>query len=171
MKNLLKLLPILLLLTIVSCGKDGNQKSSTDELVDTWELTGLDYTGSNTTSAGGLDVVQSFVGEGKDFNASIEFKDDGTFVSMGTYNVTLTTTTSGISTTDEVTVDEFLGEGTYTFDGSTITIVNTDSDVSSTGTITIDANDLTMLVNTNDVTNGPAFTSTVVIDQVIKLSK
>ncbi|MCC6723716.1 MAG: lipocalin family protein [Saprospiraceae bacterium] len=121
MKNAIKILSLLTLVLFAACKKDESTKSSSD-IEGTWKLTFMSCDdGQITTEAGGIASSGTFTASGKDYNATVNFKADGTFTSSGSYTQVMSLTVDGFEQTLETPTSDFLENGTYTFDGTTLT--------------------------------------------------
>lgn len=89
-------------------------------LVGDWMLQSLDYNGTTTTTAAGLTISSDFVGASANENFDVTFNADGTFITNGSYDIVLTATTQGITTTDTQTITGG-SVGNYTATSSTLT--------------------------------------------------
>lgn len=120
-----KLLGLALLLFFTACNKDDDSGSvDATDMTGTWKLTASTLEGTTTTVGGGITLGGTFTSVGKDFKAQVTFNKDGTYVSSGTYNVVVTTTVDGQTTTLEQPISEFLGTGTWKRDGNKLTVVS-----------------------------------------------
>lgn len=117
-------------LGLFSCSKDDAPDSSTPattgNIAGTWEVTGLTYNGTSSMSQGGQTITTNYDAVGLEFNNStVTFNSDGTFQSAGNgIVVEMTMTFMGQTITQEMSAPGFLSEGTYSINGSAMTVVN-----------------------------------------------
>jgi len=114
-----KLLSILFLTTLLfSCSKDNN-----DELiVGKWQMTEFNYNGYSKTNSSDFELTSTFDGVGYDMSLIVEFKEDGKYISSGSYSIKLTQTIEGNSSTTNVTNQGFSGTGTWTVSDDKLTL-------------------------------------------------
>lgn len=118
-----KLLLISLAVILFSCGDDEDPQPTGDGLTGTWAVTGIDYAGTTTTSASGMEIEADFTGTGKNMNLTITFKENpATFTSAGNYIIALKTTVMDQSFTQDYPVEGFLTNGTWAQNGKIITV-------------------------------------------------
>lgn len=124
MTNTAKLLSLFLLVTFFACQSDDNPSSNND-IVGKWNLT-ANYSDDLKIETVGLGETYTFnyTVEGHDFDAQIELRDDGTFTSGGRYSQTVTTTYAGEELSQSYNYYSLFGEGTYSFDGQTLSLTN-----------------------------------------------
>ncbi|MEM6264843.1 MAG: hypothetical protein AAGI38_20185 [Bacteroidota bacterium] len=104
----------------------GTGNGDPNSIVGVWTLTGLDYTGTSTTSGPGFTpTTTSFVGVGFNINSNLEFKENpNEFVSQGGYSVRLTNTVLSQTFTQEIPDINYVGNGTYVRNGNMLTILS-----------------------------------------------
>jgi Lipocalin-like domain len=117
-----KILAFCLLLLSVACNKDDDANNSGNDLSGTWKLTAISSEGTTSTTGPGTAISGTFKTTGKDYKAQVTFKNDGTFVSSGTYTAVATTTIGGQTFTQEQPIQDFLGNGTWKRAGNKLTV-------------------------------------------------
>ncbi len=123
MSNFVKLFLLSYVLFAFSCKKDDSVSPS--DLVGTWNLSEATCNdGATTTTGGGQSFSATFTSSGKNFASTVTFKDDGTYTSAGTYTATLVTTILGQTTTQDVNIPSFAGSGTWSLNGTTLTVTD-----------------------------------------------
>jgi len=128
MKNFKLFISVLLVFTIISCGKDDEPQKSLSDLQGSWDLTSLEYTGVTTTSSNVTGELRTdFVGTAKEIDFVFNINEDDTYTNVGTYVVELESTLNGITTTQDVLIDNFLGTGTYEYNDPILTMNDTAS--------------------------------------------
>jgi len=171
MKNLILLIAAAMTLTLFSCGKDDDPQRSSSDLEGEWNITAVDYTGTTTTVTPGFpDIVQDFVGVGRDIEILFTFNDDDSYTSKGSYVVDLTTTFNGVSTTQEVPVLDFLGSGTYEYTDPDLTLTEGDN-VSECTVSTLNSSSLVIKATTTVSTTQFGVTNTSVLDYNISFER
>lgn len=90
MRTLKFLFATLLSFFIFSCSGDDNS-IDTANLSGEWELEAFNYEGTSSVSQNGQTYSSSYSGESSDIDAKVNFKDNNTWESEGSYLVTLTT--------------------------------------------------------------------------------
>lgn len=125
MNNLFKTLFILIIsISFVACSTDDDSGSNntSGHLVGSWEMVSFDYDGNTTTTISGQTTEADFIGVGQNLDYIIEFSDNpNEFSSVGSYDIELTTTVSGQTSTTLQPINDASSSGTYTLDGNTIT--------------------------------------------------
>ena len=118
---------ICLTLLFLSCSEDDPIGVNTleNQLVGTWKLTEITQEGTTTTDLQGVPITSDFTSEGKNINAQVTFtQNPNNFTSSGNYTSVVTITFLGQGTTQEIPVqiDDFLNQGTWSINGSELTI-------------------------------------------------
>ena len=110
------------LVTLVSCGNDDDSSDADASLISgSWDMSGLDYTGSSTSDAGD----SSFTGVGQDFTAVFTFDENPNDLTIeGSYAVELTTMAGG-QTVTQVVGSEVIG-GSLEMNNNTTWSINGD---------------------------------------------
>ena len=135
--KLSKAIILLFVMVLVSCDSDDNDTVVITGNVDgTWSIESINYSGSSTTTIDGLSTTATFTGQSSNENAIFVFTPDGDFTSNGSYDITLNTTVAGQSQTQEVSIDDYTSEGTWSQSGNILTLVGELVSISS-GTPTI----------------------------------
>ncbi|WP_033962077.1 lipocalin family protein [Psychroserpens jangbogonensis] len=130
---------IALTLVLTACSSDDNDNSNdpgdvNGELIGIWDAVDVLYSGDTVIEVAGQTIVTDFVGESYDVDFTLEFSENpNEFVSEGQYSVELTSTTLGQEQVFDVPNLEFVGDGTWTRDGSQLTTVSNGDE----GTMTI----------------------------------
>ncbi|WP_299679450.1 hypothetical protein [uncultured Dokdonia sp.] len=136
----------------------GNMDQPSDEMnddsssiIDMWEVTSINATGTSTVEISGQTIQTDFVGEGIDLNYTVNFTEQPNEVtSDGDYNIELTTTVAGQSITETIPGILFIDSGNWVIDGDQITITSSDNDMlESTGTITT-LNETSLVIEITD---------------------
>ncbi len=110
--------------------------TSSDDLVGTWAVTGIDYEGDSETVNQGTAITSTFVGEGFDMDLVIEFtQNPNEFKTSGDYSIKLTTTSQGQTYETDVTNNGFINDGEWTKSGNEITVTSTLNQEEQTATI------------------------------------
>jgi len=133
MKKLLFTLAIALA-TLTSCESDlvSAPPSDSEEilaltgnLVGSWKMVSLNYTGTTVTTVQGTTTSADFVGQGSDYSYVMEFYGSpNSYSSTGTYDIELTTTTSGQTFVSNVDDLNGASNGTWVQSGNTLTFTN-----------------------------------------------
>ncbi|MEO1052590.1 MAG: lipocalin family protein [Bacteroidota bacterium] len=116
-------LPIILAVLFFSCSEDDPTPAG-EGIPGTWNLTGIEYTGSNTVSVLGIPVTTiPFTGTGRDLDLEIQFVEDtNEFEASGTYSIDLAYEIEGTPLSYTLEDQEFIAPGTWVQDGDIITI-------------------------------------------------
>ncbi|WP_215226183.1 lipocalin-like domain-containing protein [Echinicola shivajiensis] len=113
MKYFTKLLLFAFVVFLFSCTND-ETPSSDNSVVGTWDLTGMVYTGTSTTTFEEMEFPSSFEGMATDMDCSLEFKDSPqTFVSEGSYTINLKTEIFGQVSEYNLRMEGFMESGPY----------------------------------------------------------
>lgn len=133
-----------------------NSNDPTADLVGTWDLVALDYTGTSSTGIEGISI--DFSGVAQNIDYTLEFSENpNEFVAGGSYDIELTTSLFGIEETQTVTVNDASSTGNYSINDDMLT---TDGDA-----ISID-NGLPMDINIpNDLTIIELTDTTLMLNQ------
>ncbi len=120
-----KLFLLSIAVILFSCSDKDDPIPTSEGMVGTWTVTGIDYKGSTTTTISGITAKADFTGTGKDMDLTTTFTSNpNTVTSEGTYTIVLKTTVAGQTTTDEFPFDEVLTDGTWTLNGKILSITN-----------------------------------------------
>ncbi len=110
------------LVSFVSCSKEENDPElETEMLLGEWHLEEFNYSGTNVYSAGNETASVSYTGEAVEIDFETVFLKDGTYITVGTYTIILTSTAEGETTVEEFTYSDINTTGTYSIDGNKIT--------------------------------------------------
>ncbi|MCY2686022.1 lipocalin family protein [Salinimicrobium sp. TH3] len=110
------------LVSFVSCSKEENDPElETEMLLGEWHLEEFNYSGTNVYSAGNETASVSYTGEAVEIDFETVFLKDGTYITVGTYTIILTSTAEGETTVEEFTYSDINTTGTYNIDGNKIT--------------------------------------------------
>lgn len=121
----MKTLRILLLSLAIpfSCSEDDDPQPTSQGMVGTWAVTGVDYKGTSTTTTQGVSLKADYTGTGKDMHLTTTFTENpNTVTSEGGYIIVLTTTMLGQTSTDEYPFEDVVTDGSWTLSGQTLTI-------------------------------------------------
>lgn len=166
MKNFILFTFCILGFLFTSCTKDDVPASKQAE--GTWNLVGLNYSGTTITETFGAVISSEISGVGKNFNAELTFNLDGTYARSGSYTAVVTTTTFGQSTVQTLDISDFDDDGLYTLDEEVDPIKITFSDkngVMSTGTISsLTDNEMKFSINSIQEMTTPGNLGTVKTD-------
>lgn len=127
MRHIKFLIPLICTTLFFSCSEEEEVQPNIDNenLVGTWELTGLEYFGNSSTTVMGFTTDADFTGEGRNFEVEVVISEDpNSFVSSGTYTVDLKTTTLGVTQEQTLNLLPFLLNGDWSIDGNIMTITN-----------------------------------------------
>ena len=124
MNNLFKTLFILFIsISFAACSTDDDSGSSdtSGNLVGSWEMVSFDYDGSTSTAIAGQTTEAEFTGVGQNLDYVIEFSENpNEFNGEGSYDIELTTTALGQTSTVVQPINDASSSGTYTLNGNTI---------------------------------------------------
>ena len=133
MKKLLFTLAIALT-TLISCESDlvsappsdsAGSGVTTGNIVGVWKMISLDYNGTTITTAQGVNIVADFVGQGSDYNNTMEFTEaPNNYSTTGTYDIELTTTTAGQTSTSNTDDLDTASNGTWEKNANVLTFTN-----------------------------------------------
>ena len=113
MKTLKSLLAVVAFISILSCSKDDESVSADEsQIVGVWNLEQFEYS-TDTTIEG---ISASSTGNATNIDATLEFKEDKTFIMGGSYTIVLTT--EGM--TNNYPVDNAASSGSWELDGNTL---------------------------------------------------
>lgn len=130
-----KLLFLSIAVILFSCSEDEEPLPTSEGMVGTWSITGINYKGTTTTSGNGMNLKADFTGTGKEMDFTTTFNaDPNTVTSEGSYVIELKTTMMGQTTTEDYLLDEVFTDGTWTLNGRTLTVST--GGTSQEGTIT-----------------------------------
>jgi len=150
-------------------------------IVGAWEPTNLFYEGSQTLEFQGQSIEMDFSAQSVSFdNFVVNIYENNTYDSSGSYTVNMSVESMGQETTEEVTLENFFGTGTWSQDGTTF--ITTDDETGVSGDVTIEIlNETTLkLVRTNyelDLSNAetpegvPPLIGTSIVDYEMTLTR
>lgn len=138
-------------LSFSSCTKDEdptpvitptpNQLISSNSLVGSWIMSGLNYAGSSTTSVGGINTTTQFSAVGRDFTYTVQYSDNPkTYTTFGGYTVAITSLLNGSTFTQDASIPNAIASGTWSLNGNELTVTDNSTNQSSTSTILSSAN-------------------------------
>ena len=127
------LLPLLsLVLVLFSCenealegefsGLDGEDSSSSSSIVGTWALVSFNNTISSTGEVNGTTVESNTIIESTDTNYNMTFTEANTFNAAGNYGYNVNSTVNGQNSIQDLSLDDVNGSGTYTVNGTEMTV-------------------------------------------------
>lgn len=120
-----KLLLLCIAVILFSCSEDEDPIPTSDAMVGSWTVTALTYSGSTTTTISGVTLKADFTGTGKDMDLTTTFGlSPNTVTNEGSYTIVLTTTSAGVTSTDEFLFEEIINDGTWALSGKTLSITN-----------------------------------------------
>lgn len=119
--------------TSLSCGSDDEATSTpaANGVSGVWELTSYSVTdGESVTVLGGVAITEQFTQTGTAFDYTLTFESSPNIVSaLGTFTVNEATTFQGATTTESITVTGDIPLGSWSFTGSTLSIVDQLGDI------------------------------------------
>lgn len=129
---------------LVSCSDDDNTPTiPVYNIVGSWEMIDLNYTGNSTTTDQGQSTSTTYVGVGTNFDASISFTENpNILLGDGTYDIELTSTTSGVSETNTITGSTLLPSCTWSRNGASLIFVTEGQEDSSATILELSATNL-----------------------------
>jgi hypothetical protein len=108
-------------MSFISCSKEDNSvDSNTKEIIGTWTLTELEYTGFSNSKIDGMSITIEYSGTAENIEAKTTFQENGEFESQGEYDVILTSEGMTIPYRDL----SYASTGNYTMSGNSIEITN-----------------------------------------------
>lgn len=128
MKNFIKTLSIFCItISLISCNTDDDSGSeTTGDLVGDYEMVSFSYEGTTTTTLEGQSAEADFSGIGQNIDYTIEFTENpNEFATAGSYDIELSTTVAGQTTTMVQPINDASSNGTYTRTGNTLTLEGT----------------------------------------------
>lgn len=121
----LKGLVLLFVLTVTSfsCEENDDSTDASGDLIGNWELTSYTTNGDTTVSAQGNTITSNFDGKALNIDYIITFSEDPNKATTqnGSYDIEVTTSVSGISSTETATVSDINGEANWSRNGNIIT--------------------------------------------------
>lgn len=171
--NLTKVFLVIVIgILIGGCNKnDDDQPVSGSDITGVWTCTALDYTGTTETVIMGQSISADFVGEGYDINFTLTFTENpNEATSDGYYNVKLTTTTFGQSTTQYLEMQNFTYTGIWSKNGNEISITQDGETSVATITELTDSNLKVTITDIQTITNNGA-TATTTTNLTLEFTK
>ena len=129
---------------LVSCDEEEDDTNEVNNpgleenvsIVDAWEPTNLYYEGTVTMDLQGQSFSMNHSAQSVSFDDFvININEDNTYNSSGSYTVNITIEAMGQEITQQQTLENFFGTGTWSQDGSTFTSTDDESGISSEATI------------------------------------
>jgi len=145
--KLLKLMSLCLLVIFVSsCSSDDDSGNNAEaSLVGTWIANTVNYEGTTETEIQGQAIVAQFTGEGYNIDFSLTFTENpNNLTSEGSYDIELTTTVLGQTTTENVEDITWDVVGEWQRSGSTITVTLPDGESADATIVEITETTLTL---------------------------
>lgn len=110
-----------------------NEKDPEPSLAGAWAITAVDYKETASVTVEGVTQKAEFTGIGKNFTLTTTFRTNpNTVTNEGSYMLELKTSMMGQPATLEETVDETVWPGTWTLDGTKLTVVSGDDQQNGT---------------------------------------
>ncbi|MGK0414217.1 MAG: hypothetical protein ACJA1B_002439 [Polaribacter sp.] len=172
MKNKILLLFTLAFL-LISCSSNDDEKpftGSSEDILGTWNITGLTTETSVTLTSNGQTVNSQESTEGKEFNATMVFSAN-TVKTAGSYNQVYTSTVNGDTTTSEEFVDVDDDTQTWSLSESTLIITDDSGDGMSLDVIEFTNNKLKLESTNNESSTGNNSTGEYTYSVVITLER
>ena len=159
-------------LFISSCNEEENEPQTTNSaIVGVWECVSLDYTGTTQTEFLGQSTNADFVGEANNIDFTYTISENPNIAtSEGIYDVELTTTLLGITTTQTIENIAFDFVGSWSLSGSQMSVTN-DGISQELTIIELTENSLILNILEEDSTTISDVTSITTIDLDIVFSK
>ncbi|MEP0265000.1 lipocalin family protein [Dokdonia sp.] len=172
MKFLKLTLIILFTISVASCSSDDDSSNpSSANISGIWQGESFDYTGTSTTEILGESITTSFVGETENINYTLTFSENpNEVIADGSYDVILTTTLEGQTTTQTVPGIDFLNSGSWELDGNTLTFI-VDGEASEATIETLTDNLLVLVISDTQEINQQGVTASTMIDAVLTFTR
>lgn len=160
-----KLFFLSLVVILFSCDKEEDPLPTSEGMEGEWTITGINYSGTTTTSAFGLSATVNHTGTGKNMDLTTTFtRDPNTVASEGSYTIEVKNTALGQTVTEELHFTEVLIDGTWTLEGRTLTIANTGIEQEATVTRqTSTALELRININESETAQGTTVATNIQI--------
>jgi len=126
MKFLKILLASILFITVTACGNNDDVvvEDTSSDLVGTWQLTSLDYSGTSTNTIDGIPIEATHAGFAKNIDYSISFSENpNLYDANGEYIIELTTIIDGEGSTLDIELFAFEADGTWSLNQRELTII------------------------------------------------
>jgi hypothetical protein len=167
-----KLLLICVAALLFSCSDDDDDvKATVQGMIGEWNITDLDYNGTTTTSAQGMNITANFTGTGKDMDLTTIFTaSPNTVTTEGSYTIVLESTTLGQTTTNEVPFTEVFTDGTWTLEGNTLKVTGPNGTDEAT-IVEQTSTTLKFKVDVDETESGSGFTVKTVLHATYTFTK
>jgi hypothetical protein len=169
MKQLFNVMALaFLVIGLASCSKDDVTPSGGDELTGNWKLASYTYSGTGTTTFAGTTTTVDYNAVGKNMNSFVEFKENpNEYSSMGSFDLELTVTTGGQTTTSTYPFSGDFDDGTWEKNGNTLSIANKNGEMIEGTIVELSGNSLklTYEFTTTDTQNGVTTVQNVDVQQ------
>lgn len=144
MKNLFAMaFAAALAFTFAACSNDDDNGPAGDEIVGTWALTDIDYSGTSTTSSPAGAFTADFTGSGYDMDVTVTFEEDpNVYKTDGDYSIELVTEFNDQTFESQVENEGFIDDGEWERNGDTITITNSDGETTTSEIVSINASSM-----------------------------
>lgn len=155
------------------CGDDDSNPILENNLIGTWNMSSIDYSGTSTTSIPGIpNVTADFTGETTESDYEIIFNEDNTYSTSGSYTINVTSEVGGQAVTQPITVSaaQALGSGTWQLSGNTLTIIS-DGQTREGTLAELTANNFRLETDLTQTQSANGVTVTYAIDAVFKASR
>ncbi|WP_290696246.1 lipocalin family protein [Lacinutrix sp.] len=185
MKNISKVSVLFMMVfafAIMACdnepldGFDLNNLDGSNNLIGTWTLTNFDATVNTASEVGGIPFETDFLIQSVNPNYDLTFAPS-TFTTSGSYGYDVNITVNGQTSMQNLSVDNVMGAGSYTTNGSEITsdgsfvsyefqgmdLSEFDGPQTAPYTISADGQTLSFVQNSTETTNDGGFTTTSTI--------
>ncbi len=162
----------LFIATIASCSSDDdNSNAITADITGVWQGESFDYSGATTTEVLGESITADFVAETENIDYTLTFSENpNEVVADGSYDVVLTTTVAGQTTTQTVPGTDFLNSGSWELTNNTITFM-VDGETSEATIQTLTDNLLVLVVAETQDISQQGITASTTIDAVLTFTR
>lgn len=152
MKYLKAVLAIAFAVSLISCSKhkDAAPAENNGDLAGKWKMTDASYTGTAHYSLLGTPQQSNFTGVGKDIDVHVALSESPNVITaQGGYTISVSMSVLGTPQNYDLPVQNFLGSGTWTKSGNTLSVTTT---TGATQSATIVDQDKTTLTLSQDST-------------------
>lgn len=158
--------------TITSCSSDDDNSSTISAgITGTWQGESFDYSGSTTTEILGESITADFVAETENIDYTLTFSENpNEVVADGSYDVVLTTTVAGQTTTQAVPGTDFLNSGSWDLTNTTLTFM-VDGETSEATVQTLTDNLLVLVISETQDISQQGITATTTIDALLTFTR
>lgn len=115
----LTILVLSLTIFVAACDSEGD--SEPNGLIGTWSLTAVEIDASSAVTFNGTTITSANEITGSDLNYEVTFTEAG-FTAEGSYTLNYVITAAGITTESSLDLSNVSGTGTYSTNGSELTI-------------------------------------------------